>query len=67
MSEEQKQFDHATIWANVEIQAVNAAIVIVAHYNKLVAEGMDEYKAWELTQSLAERIYGALFPKQNPY
>jgi hypothetical protein len=67
MSEEQKQVDHAIAWANIEIQFVNAAIVIVAHYNKLVAEGMDEYKAWELTQSLAERIYGALFPKNSPY
>jgi hypothetical protein len=67
MSEEQKQVDHAIAWANIEIQFVNAAIVIVAHYNKLIAEGLDEYKAWELTQSLAERIYGALFPKQSPY
>jgi hypothetical protein len=63
MSEEQKQVDHATIWAGIEIQAVNTAIVIAAHYNKLIAEGLDEYKAWELAQSLAERIYGSLFPR----
>jgi hypothetical protein len=40
---------------------------IAAHYNKLIAENMDEYKAWELTQSLAERVYAWMFQKNSPY
>jgi hypothetical protein len=60
---EQTRIDHATAWANIEIGVINAGAVIVAFYNKLIAEGMDEYKSWELTQSLAERIYGSLFPR----
>ena len=61
MNEENKSMDMASAWAAQELNAVNVAIVVVAHYNKLTAEGLEEYKAWELTVMLAEALYRKLW------
>ena len=61
MNEENKPIDMVTAWAAQEMNAVNVAIVIVAHYSKLMAEGLEEYKAWELTIELAKTLYRKLW------
>ena len=52
-----KPIDVALVWAGQEMNAVNVGIVIVAHYNKLIAEGMEEFRAFELTKMFAEVLY----------
>ena len=61
MAEENKSMDMETAWAAQELNAVNVAIVIVAYYNKLIAEGLEEYKAWELAVKFAEALYRKLW------
>jgi hypothetical protein len=61
MEEDNKSIDMSVAWAAQEMSAVNVAIVIVAHYSKLMAEGLEEYKAWELTIELAKTLYRKLW------
>jgi hypothetical protein len=54
-----------TMWSNIEVVSVHIAILVAAHYNKLVAEGIEGDDALELTKVFADVICKRLFPTIN--
>jgi hypothetical protein len=55
----------ATMWAHLEISTLHKAALEVAYYNKLIAEGAEEWQAWSLMQQFANHLNFTIFPQRS--